>query len=280
MTTYILTIQCPDAPGLVNRVTGALLEVGANITEAAQFTDPDTRIFAQRIVFDSPASLAEARAALDPVSEAVGGTFTLRPRDARRRVLIMASREEHCLLDLLFRHRNGELDIDIPLIISNHEERADLAHRYGIPFEHVPVTPETKTAAEKILLERVERLGIDFVVLARYMQILSSEVCHALEGRIINIHHSFLPGFKGARPYHQAHARGVKLIGATAHYVTTDLDEGPIIEQDVVRVDHADSVEDMVRLGRDVERLVLSRAVRYQAEDRVILLGSKTVVFS
>src|SRR5690606_28844149 len=153
-------------------------------------------------------------------------------------------------------------------------------HRYGIPFEHVPVTPETKTAAEKILLERVERLGIDFVVLARYMQILSPEVCHALEGRIINIHHSFLPGFKGARPYHQAHARGVKLIGATAHYVTTDLDEGPIIEQDVVRVDHADSVEDMVRLGRDVERLVLSRAVRYQAEDRVILLGSKTVVFS
>lgn len=279
MTTYILTIQCPDAPGLVNRVTGALLEVGANITEAAQFTDPDTRIFAQRIVFDSPASLAEARAALDPVSEAVGGTFTLRPRDARRRVLIMASREEHCLLDLLFRHRNGELDIDIPLIISNHEERADLAHRYGIPFEHVPVTPETKTAAEKILLERVERLGIDFVVLARYMQILSPEVCHALEGRIINIHHSFLPAFIGASPYKQAYERGVKLIGATAHFVTSDLDQGPIIAQDIRPVNHSYTVKDMVRAGKEVEKSVLSKALRLVIEDRVIITGNKTVVF-
>ena len=192
----------------------------------------------------------------------------------------MVSKVEHCLLDLLFRHRNGELDIDIPLIVSNHTDCAPLAERYGIPFEHVPVTPETKRDAEAVLLRRVEALGIDFVVLARYMQILSDQVCSALAGRIINIHHSFLPGFKGARPYHQAHARGVKLIGATAHYVTPDLDEGPIIEQDVVRVDHTHSVEDMVRLGRDVERMVLSRAVRYHSEDRVILIGAKTVVFT
>ena len=280
MTRYILTIECPDGPGLGNRVTGALLEVDANITEAAQFTDPDTDTFTQRIVFDAPASLSAVQQELEPVSVGVGGSFTLRPQGERRRALVMVSREEHCLLDLLFRHSNGELAIDIPLIVSNHEDLAGLAERYGIPFEHVPVTPETKPAAEKMLLERVDEFGIDFVVLARYMQILSPEVCDALAGRIINIHHSFLPGFKGARPYHQAHARGVKLIGATAHYVTTDLDEGPIIEQDVVRVDHTHGVEDMVRLGRDVERLVLSRAVRYQAEDRVILIGSKTVVFA
>jgi formyltetrahydrofolate deformylase len=192
----------------------------------------------------------------------------------------MVSRYDHCLLDLLFRHRNGELDVDIPLILSNHTDCAPLAERYDVPFEHVPVTPETKAAAEETLLERVDHHGIDFVVLARYMQVLSPDVCAALEGRIINIHHSFLPGFKGARPYHQAHARGVKLIGATAHYVTTDLDEGPIIEQDVARVGHAHSVEDMVSIGRDVERMVLSRAVRHHAEDRVILLGPKTVVFS
>jgi formyltetrahydrofolate deformylase len=192
----------------------------------------------------------------------------------------MVSRYDHCLLDLLFRHRNGELAVEIPLIISNHTDCASLADRYGIPFEHVPVTPERKEEAERILLARIEEHDIDFVVLARYMQVLSNDVCAAYPGRIINIHHSFLPGFKGSRPYHQAHARGVKLIGATAHYVTPDLDEGPIIEQDVARVGHAHTAEDMVSIGRDVERMVLSRAVRHQSEDRVILAGSKTVVFA
>jgi formyltetrahydrofolate deformylase len=184
------------------------------------------------------------------------------------------------LLDLLHRQRNGELGIDIPLIVSNHPDCEELAARYGVPYVHIPVTEETKTEAEGRLLGLIDEHEIDFVVLARYMQILSSETCRALEGRAINIHHSFLPGFKGSRPYHQAHHRGVKLIGATAHYVTVDLDEGPIIEQDVARVTHAHSAEDLVSIGRDVERMVLARAVRYHAEERVILIGSKTVVFS
>lgn len=280
MTEYILTLQCPDRPGIVNRVTGALLDVEANISESAQFGDPETSTFTMRTVFDSDAKRAEVETALARAEADLSGVIRVRPSLERRRVLIMVSRYDHCLLDLLFRHRNGELAIDIPLIVSNHPDCATLAERYSIPFEHVPVTPETKEDAETTLLERVESLDIDFVVLARYMQILSPDVCRRLEGRIINIHHSFLPGFKGSRPYHQAHARGVKLIGATAHYVTTDLDEGPIIEQDVARVGHAHSADDMVSIGRDVERMVLSRAVRYQAEDRVILVGSKTVVFA
>ena len=280
MTRYILTLKCPDAPGIVNQITGALLDVEGNIAESAQFGDPETNTFTLRIVFDSPAPAAGVDAALEPVAAVLSGVLTVRPAKQRRKALIMVSTYDHCLLDLLFRHRNGELDVDIPLILSNHTDCAHLAERYDVPFEHVPVTPETKAAAEETLLERVDHHGIDFVVLARYMQVLSPDVCAALEGRIINIHHSFLPGFKGARPYHQAHARGVKLIGATAHYVTTDLDEGPIIEQDVARVSHAHSVEDMVSIGRDVERMVLSRAVRHHAEDRVILLGPKTVVFS
>lgn len=275
-----MTLKCPDAQGIVNRVTGALLEVDGNIAESAQFGDPETNTFCLRIVFDSPGQESEMEAALAPVAESLSGALTLRPADRRRRALVMVSKYDHCLLDLLFRHRNGELEIDIPLIISNHPDCAPLADRYGIPFEHVPVTPDTKQEAERVLLDRVEEHDVDFVVLARYMQVLSESVCSSLSGRIINIHHSFLPGFKGARPYHQAHARGVKLIGATAHYVTTDLDEGPIIEQDVARVTHADDIDDLVAIGRDIERMVLSRAVRSHAEDRVILLGSKTVVFS
>jgi len=280
MTRYVLTLQCPDRPGIVNRVTGALLEVDANITESAQFGDPETNVFALRTVFDSPRGADVVRTTLVEAAVELSGELTVRPSEQRRRALIMVSKQEHCLLDLLFRHHNGELAIDIPLIISNHPGCAPLAERYGIPFEHVPVTPETKSEAERVLLTRVDELGIDFIVLARYMQVLSANVCDRLFGRIINIHHSFLPGFKGARPYHQAHARGVKLIGATAHYVTTDLDEGPIIDQDVARVTHTNSAEDMVSIGRDVERVVLSRAVRYHAEDRVILFGSKTAVFS
>ncbi|HEY6635305.1 MAG TPA: formyltetrahydrofolate deformylase [Acidimicrobiia bacterium] len=280
MTRYVLTLQCPDRPGIVNRVTGALLEVDGNIAESAQFGDPDTATFTLRTVFDSPATEDEVTGKLTEVAEALSATLTIRPESLRRRALIMVSRYDHCLLDLLFRHRNGELAVEIPLIISNHTDCASLADRYGIPFEHVPVTPETKEEAERILLSRIEEHDIDFVVLARYMQVLSNDVCAAFPGRIINIHHSFLPGFKGSRPYHQAHARGVKLIGATAHYVTPDLDEGPIIEQDVARVGHAHTAEDMVSIGRDVERMVLSRAVRHQSEDRVILVGTKTVVFA
>ena len=280
MTRYVLTLQCPDRPGIVNRVTGALLEVDGNIAESAQFGDPDTATFTLRTVFDSPAAEDMVTGKLTEVAEALSAWLTIRPESRRRRVLIMVSRYDHCLLDLLFRHRNGELAVEIPLIISNHTDCAPLADRYGIPFEHVPVTPESKEEAERTLLARIDEHDIDFVVLARYMQVLSNDVCAAYPGRIINIHHSFLPGFKGSRPYHQAHARGVKLIGATAHYVTPDLDEGPIIEQDVARVGHAHTAEDMVSIGRDVERMVLSRAVRHQSEDRVILVGSKTVVFA
>lgn len=280
MTNYVLVWRCPDRPGIVNKVTGALLEVEGNIVESAQFGDPDTRTFSLRTVFDSPLPVEAVTAALEEVSSELSAQVRVRPTDRRPRALVMVSREEHCLLDLLFRHRSGELAIEIPLIISNHPDCATLAGSYGIPFEHVPVAPETREEAESIMLRRVEDLGIDFVVLARYMQVLSQDVCRPLEGRIINIHHSFLPGFKGSRPYHQAHQRGVKLIGATAHYVTMDLDEGPIIDQDVARVTHAHSAADMVRIGRDVERMVLSRAVRYHAEDRVILIGSKTVVFT
>ncbi len=280
MARYVLTLQCPDGPGIVNRVTGALLDVGANISESAQFGDPDTDIFTMRVVFDTDEANTLVESATNDVTESLGGQSSLRPVDRPRRAIIMVSKEEHCLLDLLYRHRNGELDIEIPLVISNHRNCQPLAERYDVAFEQVPVTPDTKNEAESVLLRRVEELNVDFVVLARYMQVLSANVCNQLPMRIINIHHSFLPGFKGARPYHQAHERGVKLIGATAHYVTVDLDEGPIIAQDVERVDHKHSTQDLVRMGRDVERMVLSRAVRYQAEDRIIPIGQKTIVFS
>lgn len=280
MTRYVLNLRCPDAPGIINATTGALLEAGANIVESAQFGDVDTDLFTMRSVFDTEAAPALVEGLLDQVRDRFGADVHIWPVDLRPRVLVMVSKEDHCLLDLLYRQRNGELAIEIPLIVSNHPDCADLAERYGVPYEVIPVSPTTKEEAETTLLRRIEDLDIDFVVLARYMQVLSKEVCDRLPGRIINIHHSFLPSFKGGRPYHQAHLRGVKLIGATAHYVTTDLDEGPIIEQDVEHVNHAHTVEDLTRVGRDIERVVLSRAVRYHAEKRVILLGSKTVVFS
>lgn len=248
--------------------------------ESAQFEEPETRTFVLRTVFDAPGGAAEVERGLSELATELAGSLTVRPSSRRRRALVMVSRYDHCLLDLLFRHHNGELAVDIPLIVSNHRDCAPLASRYGIAFEHIPVTHDTKVDAERTLLRRVDELDVDFVVLARYMQVLSDDVCSSLPGRIINIHHSFLPGFKGAKPYHQAHSRGVKLIGATAHYVTTDLDEGPIIDQDVVRVSHRQTADEMVTIGRDVERMVLSRAVRYQAEDRVALIGGKTVVFT
>jgi formyltetrahydrofolate deformylase len=277
----VLTLSCPDRPGIVNAVTGALLEVEANILESAQFGDVESSMFALRTEFETEQEdLALVEAPLAAVSNQLSGALKLRALDARPRVLVMVSKYDHCLLDLLHRHRHGELEIEIPIIVSNHPDCAELAGHYAIPYVHIPVTEETKADAEARLLGLIDEHAIDFVVLARYMQILSPETCKALEGRAINIHHSFLPGFKGSRPYHQAHHRGVKLIGATAHYVTVDLDEGPIIEQDVARVTHADSAEDLVSIGRDVERMVLARAVRYHAEERVILIGSKTVVFT
>jgi len=279
MRNYVLTLSCPDRPGIVNAVTGALLQVGGNITESAQFGDNDTNTFVLRTVFESAFGEGAITETLGAVATGLDGSLTVRPEERRPRALVMVSRQEHCLLDLLYRHQSGELAIEIPLIVSNHPDCASLAANYGIPYEVIPVTPESRSAAEDRLLSLVAELNVDFVVLARYMQVLSENVCRPLAGRIINIHHSFLPGFKGSRPYHQAHLRGVKLIGATAHYVTTDLDEGPIIEQDVVRVSHADSVDQLVAMGRDVERMVLARAVRYHAEDRVILIGNKTVVF-
>jgi formyltetrahydrofolate deformylase len=281
MRQYVLTLSCPDRPGIVNAVTGALLQIDANIEESAQFGDVETNTFALRTVFETRhIDVGRVEEPLREVAERLGGHLKLRPLDVRPRVLVMVSKFDHCLLDLLHRQQYGELAIDIPVIVSNHLDCADLAARYDIPYVHIPVTGDSKADAEAKLLLLVEENEIDFVVLARYMQILSAETCAALEGRAINIHHSFLPGFKGSRPYHQAHERGVKLIGATAHFVTVDLDEGPIIEQDVARVTHAHTAEDLVSIGRDVERMVLSRAVRNHAEDRVILIGSKTVVFA
>ena len=280
MSTHILTLKCPDQPGIVHAVTGVLAQAGANITESAQFGDTDTGLFSMRTEFEIDHLGESIDKGLEALRKRFSATIQVRPTGRRKRALIMVSKEDHCLLDLLYRHRNGELAIDIPLIVSNHPDCRELADRYGIPYRMIPVTGETKEVAESQLVRAIEEERVDFVVLARYMQILSADLCARLPGRIINIHHSFLPGFKGARPYHQAHLRGVKLIGATAHYVTADLDEGPIIVQDVEPVSHAHTVDDLTRVGRDIERMVLSRAVKYHAEDRVILIGSKTVVFS
>ncbi len=278
--SYILTLTCLDRPGIVRALADGIVSVGGNIIDNAQFSDPGTGLFCVRTQFDAPGTT------IDQVEEAVTErlsayrpTLTLRSAQKRPRMLILVSRFDHCLVDLLYRWQIGELDVDIPLVVSNHPDVADVAHRNGVAFRHVPVTRDTKPEAEQRLFELIEEHRIDFVVLARYMQVLSDEACRRLSGRVINIHHSFLPGFKGAKPYHRAYERGVKLIGATAHYVTADLDEGPIIEQDVVRVTHAMDAEALVAIGRDVERIVLSRAVKLHAADRVLVAGSRTVVF-
>jgi len=280
--SHILTLACDDRPGIVHAVTAGVLDVEGNIVENAQFTDPDTNTFCMRTVIetvttDSAGVRSAAAARLDGI---VGDmTLKVRPTSQRPKVLIMVSKYDHCLVDLLYRWRNGMLAIDIPLIVSNHPDCQPVAGRYDIPFLHLPVTKDTKQQQEAQIAELVRSHEIDLVVLARYMQILSDDLCEFLHGRAINIHHSFLPGFKGARPYHQAHARGVKLVGATAHFVTADLDEGPIIEQEVARVSHTHTAEQLVELGQDTERLVLARAVRAWAEDRIIQVGAKTVVF-
>jgi formyltetrahydrofolate deformylase len=281
MTIHILTVSCPDRPGIVHALSGALLGMGGNILENAQFGDTETGLFTLRTRFEVDFDdRAKVREALAPVLAGLGGEHTLRDERDRPRMAILVSGQDHCLVDLLYRWNTGQLAADIPLVISNHTTGAHHAARYGVRFEHLPVTPDIKDQQEARLVGLIEDLGIDLVVLARYMQVLSPAVCDRWRGRAINIHHSFLPGFKGARPYHQAHARGVKLIGATAHYVTPDLDEGPIIEQDVERVDHTMSVQELTTIGQDIERRVLSRAVRSHIEDRVVLVGSRTVVFA
>jgi formyltetrahydrofolate deformylase len=278
-TPWVLTLSCPDRPGIVHAVAGLLAEHGGNITESQQFGDPDTGLFFMRVQVDSAAGRPELEKALSDLGERFSMTWRLDVAGRPVRTLVMGSTAAHCLNDLAFRQRSGLLPIDIVAVVSNHTTLASLAQFYGIDFHHVPVTPETKDAAEARLLELVRELDVELVVLARYMQILSDSLCRELEGRIINIHHSFLPSFKGARPYAQAHDRGVKLIGATAHYVTPELDEGPIIEQDVERVDHTHSVEALVALGQDVERRALARAVGWHAEHRILLDGHRTVVF-
>jgi formyltetrahydrofolate deformylase len=279
---FVLTLLCPDTPGIVHSVSGFLLEHSGNIMESQQFGDAETGQFFMRVrvaTTDPAADLESLRAGFGSVADRFGMTWELWSAGAPYRTLIMVSRFGHCLNDLLFRTSTGALQIEIPAIVSNHRDFERLADSYGIAFHHIPVTPDNKVGAEQQLLHLVDELGIHLVVLARYMQVLSDSTCRALAGRAINIHHSFLPSFKGARPYHQAHHRGVKLIGATAHYVTSDLDEGPIIEQDVARVDHSFTAEQLVSAGRDVESQVLSRAVRWHSETRVMLNGSKTVVF-
>ncbi|HKX68602.1 MAG TPA: formyltetrahydrofolate deformylase [Intrasporangium sp.] len=280
MARHIMTLTCDDRPGIVAAVSAALLDVNANILENQQYSDEDTNLFFMRTVFDADA--ADVQPVLDAIdaSSAVRHQhLAVRPAEERCRTLILVSKFDHCLLDLLYRWRSGDLPIDIVGVASNHEDTRGLVEYYGLPFLHIPVTADTKADAEAQLLKIVEAEDVGLVVLARYMQILSDSLCRELAGRAINIHHSFLPGFKGAKPYHQAHDRGVKLIGASAHYVTADLDEGPIIEQDVVRVTHAETPQRLVAIGRDVERRVLSRAVRDHAESRVFLSGRRTIVF-
>jgi len=278
----VLTLSCPDRPGIVHAVSGVLAGLGGNITESQQFGSPVTGRFYMRVQVALPAAddgAAALEAALAPVADEFDLTWELDRVGRAVPTVIMVSKEAHCLNDLLFRQRAGGLPVDVVAVVGNHPDLAELATFYGVPFHHVPVTRETKADAEAELLRIVESTGAELVVLARYMQILSDELCARLAGHVINIHHSFLPSFKGARPYHQAFERGVKIIGATSHYVTGDLDEGPIIEQEVERVDHTRTPAELVALGQDVERRTLARAVRWHAEHRVLLDGLRTVVF-
>lgn len=281
--SFILTMVCDDKAGIVASVTTTLYETGANITEAQQFDDADTGRFFMRIVFDldnQAYESGELQDALARPANKFGIEWKLRPTDQKKKVLILVSKQDHCLGDLLYRTRIGELQMEVVGIISNHsQETLNITTVGNIPYHHFPVTPDTKPQQEAQIKQVVEDTGAELIILARYMQILSNDLSSYLTGRCVNIHHSSLPGFKGARPYHQAYERGVKLIGATAHYVTTDLDEGPIIEQDVEHITHADTPEDLARKGRDIERRVLAKAVTYLLGERVLLNGSKTVVF-
>jgi formyltetrahydrofolate deformylase len=277
---WVLTFSCADRPGIVHAVSGAIVAARGNITESQQFASTDTGRFFMRLQVESEAGRDEFEQALAPVVERFGMTHRVDNVGRPLRTLVLVSKAAHCLNDLLFRQRAGQLPVDIPVVLSNHDTLSDLAGFYGVPFESRTVSDAaSKAAFEARILEAVEEHDIELVVLARYMQILSPELCAQLTGRAINIHHSFLPGFKGANPYRQAHARGVKLIGATAHFVTSDLDEGPIIEQNVVRVDHTQSVQELVAIGQDEESRTLTQAVKWFAEDRVLLDGARTIIF-
>ena len=276
----VLSLSCPDRPGIVHAVSGALARRGGNITESKQFGDEDSGLFFMRVQVLTTVPRAELEKDLAELAGAYQMTWSLDEVGRPLRTLVMVSREGHCLTDLLFRARSQGLPIDVVGVVGNHEDLRDVAEFYGAPFTCIPVTRDTREAAEAELLGLVDGLGVELVVLARYMQILSPALCERLHGGVINIHHSFLPSFKGANPYRQAHQRGVKLIGATAHYVTADLDEGPIIEQDVTRAAHEDSVASLRAKGQDVERRVLAQAVRWHAEHRVLLNGQRTVVFA
>jgi len=278
-THWVLTLACPDRPGIVAAVAGAIANLNGNITESQQFDNPVQKRFFMRVQFEALSNRAELLEALGSVAQDFSMDWHLDIVKRPVRTIVMVSKAAHCLNDLLFRQHSQRLPIDVVAVVSNHRDLEHLAEFYDVPFHHVPVTRDTKDEAEAELRRLITELDTELVVLARYMQILSDSLCNDLAGRIINIHHSFLPSFKGARPYHQAYDRGVKLIGATAHYVTADLDEGPIIEQDVERVDHAHAVEEMVSLGEDVERRALARAVQWHAEHRVLLDGHRTIVF-
>lgn len=279
---YVLTLSCPDKQGIVHAVSSYLFMTGCNIEDSRQFGDHDTGLFFMRVAFSAqaPVSVAKLRASFAAIGDAFKMDWQLHRAEDRMRIVLMVSKFGHCLNDLLFRSRIGALPVEIAAVVSNHQDFRELVGSYGIPFHHIPVTKDTKAAAEQQVLDLVEAERVELVVLARYMQVLSDHLCKQLSGRIINIHHSFLPSFKGAKPYHQAHARGVKLIGATAHYVTADLDEGPIIEQEVERVGHEVTPEQLVAVGRDVECQALARAVKWHSEHRVLLNGHRTVVFA
>jgi len=277
---YILNLSCPDRTGIVHAVSGFLLERGANIEEAAQYNDHGTGLFFMRVRFAcGEHSEAVLREELKTFAAGFGMTLQLHAAAEPMKTVLLVSKEGHCLNDLLFRWKSGLLAIDVRAIISNHRDFYQLAASYNVPFHHIPVTAATKAQAEARQLEIIEAEGAELVVLARYMQILSNDLCRNLAGRAINIHHSFLPSFKGAKPYHQAYERGVKLIGATAHYVTSDLDEGPIIEQEVARIDHSYTPDQLVGIGRDMECVALARAIQWHAEHRVLLNGNRTIVF-
>ena len=279
---YVLLLSCPDAKGIVHAVTGFVLSQDGLVVDSMQYTDSPTGVFCMRVHFQLPAAaeIDAVRSAFQPLAEQYGMDWRLVDREGRRRVLVMVSAHDHCLHDLLYRQQKGSLPMEIVGVVSNHRVAKKLVDDHNISFDYLPITPDNKVAQEKILMRIIERKRVDLVVLARYMQVLSDDVCSRMAGRMINIHQSFLPGFKGAKPYQQAYDRGVKLIGATAHYVTPDLDEGPIIEQDVARVSHGLTVAQVAEVGREIETRVLARALQYELEHRVLLLGNRTVVFS
>jgi formyltetrahydrofolate deformylase len=280
-THWVLTLVCEDKPGIVHAISGAIVAANGNITESSQFASEDTGRFFMRLQIESAVPREHFENQIKPVAERYSMTWELQEVGRKMKTLILVSKSAHCLNDILFRQRGGQLPVEIPAVFGNHPELQEMADFYGVKFEHHPIASEgDKRAFEQMLRDFIKSSGVELIVLARYMQVLSPEFCAEFEGRIINIHHSFLPGFKGANPYAQAHARGVKLIGATAHFVTADLDEGPIIEQNVVRVEHSDSKKRLVSIGQDVESKTLTQAVRWFAERRVLQDGDRTIIFS